>query len=337
MVPMALNLELEKLLSTSARERRLPLAVERFMNEIGSLQPEAAMHQAATRVLSSYAASLTARDSPHLAAFQALEDPPYALPFPVSVARLCSVTDVDLIGVPVRQERSLNRSDYGAFPYPEHTATVEFTRPRPIIRLPDNISWNRGRVAAAHEIGHVLIHKRDHDYDQATIRLGSTPAEEALAEYAARLLLLPGDVQRQCLREIGDDNCAVQCVKMSQRAQVTIHASVARLGDPDTEKREIRGAIFWRMLNNRADGEIEELLTPYWHLCPRAYIPVGKCKARKGSLIADLAADTARVAGSRIEQVEIGTLTGAFLIDAFAWGSIADRTRVVLSVFRCET
>jgi hypothetical protein len=60
---------------------------------------------------------------------------------------------------------------------------------------------------------------------------------------------------------------------------------------------------------------------------------VGKCKARRGSLIAELAQNTEPLAGTRIEQVNIGSLAGEFSIDAFAWGSVLDRTRVVLSIF----
>jgi Zn-dependent peptidase ImmA (M78 family) len=49
------------------------------------------------------------------------------------------------------------------------------------------VEFERARVAVAHELAHVLIHKKADGYDEATIRLQSSPTEEALAEYGARL------------------------------------------------------------------------------------------------------------------------------------------------------
>jgi Zn-dependent peptidase ImmA (M78 family) len=239
---------------------------------------------------------------------------------------------VDLIGAPQRQGRSVSRTDDETTPYWQPLARVEFARPRPIVRLPLNIGWNRGRVAAAHEIGHVLIHRRGDAYDQATIRLGSTPVEEVLAEYAARLLLLPRELLDPWLVECRTENYALKSVKLAQLAQVSLHAATARLGDPDAGNWKIRGAILWRMSKSA-----EQFLTPYWHLCPGAYIPLARCKARKGSLIDELGNETSRAAGSRVEEVNVGSLRGKFLIDAFSWGSLADRTRVVLSVFQTES
>jgi hypothetical protein len=332
MVPLALDLELEKVLAHSAPQRDFPLAVRRFMHETGMSQPEEAMQCASLQVLRLYAATISDDVGAYPPVSQIEDDRSFTVPVPVSVERLCFVTGVDLMGAPRRRDRSVNKSDREIGSYQDHAATVEFATPRPVIRLSPNIGWNRGRVAAAHEIGHVLIHRRDSEYDQATIRLGSTPAEEALAEYAARLLLLPRGTHQRFLQGAADDNYAALCVRISQRTNVTIHAAVARLGDPDAGNRQIRGAIFWRMQRN-ADREIQDVLTPHWHLCPSAYIPVGKCKARRGSLIAELAQNTEPLAGTRIEQVNIGSLAGEFSIDAFAWGSVLDRTRVVLSIF----
>jgi hypothetical protein len=53
-----------------------------------------------------------------------------------------------------------------------------------------------------------------------------------------------------------------------------------------------------------------------------------------GSLVAELAGAVAPLGGSMSEAVSIGSFVGTFRIDGFAWGSIDDGTRLVLSVFR---
>jgi hypothetical protein len=117
--------------------------------------------------------------------------------------------------------------------------------------------------------------------------------------------------------------------------RVTLHSAVTRFGDPDVTSPRVLGAILWRM--NPEVSTIEPIharLTPQWHLCPGAFIPVRRCKARMGSLVADLAGTgNAAVGESRLEDVAIGTFTGCFRADAFAWGSVIDGTRIVLSLF----
>ena len=335
MAPSALNPDLEKLLrESSVEERHLPLAIRRFMETMGASEPGAAMHIATQRALSRYTNSFRDVGLPR----DLLDQEPTTAHAPrgcVSVERLCSVLNVDLVGVPQRTDRS--KREIESTPYAKHGASVKFTSPRPVINLSSDIGWARGRVAAAHEIGHVLIHRRDFGYDQATIRLGSTPAEEALAEYAARLLLVPLDLFGGQLEAITDKNYAVRALTIAQYAQVTLHTAAARLGDPDVSRHGIRGVIFWRVQNRRGTSAPPmEVLTPQWHLCPDAYIPVGRCKAGSGSLVQELSVETTPVAGTRVESVAIGGLRGTFIVDAFAWGSRADKTRVVMSVFRSE-
>jgi hypothetical protein len=125
-------------------------------------------------------------------------------------------------------------------------------------------------------------------------------------------------------------NIAVSCVLRAQSARVTLHTAVARAGDPDIPNRRVRGAILWRMKPS-PEGELHHLLTPYWHLCGDTFIPIGKCKAKKGSIIADVAQGSGRTAASHNEDVHIGSLEGHFRVDALSWG--AGNSRVVLSVF----
>jgi hypothetical protein len=205
-VPRALNPDFAKFLEGPPAGRELPLAVRRFMTHIGCTQPQRAMQRAAERALESYAEKFFHDGVSGFSSSQSLGEPEHQAP--VSVERLCAVIDVDLIGAPRRQERSVSRTDYEATPYSYHSGCVDFTRPRPTITLPPNIGWNRGRVAAAHEIGHIVIHRRETEYDEATIRLGSSPEEAILAEYAGRLLLLPRDFHDRWSRETVTDNHA---------------------------------------------------------------------------------------------------------------------------------
>jgi hypothetical protein len=50
--------------------------------------------------------------------------------------------------------------------------------------------------------------------------------------------------------------------------------------------------------------------------------------------VAQVAAAQASVAKSELEDVNIGSFVGQFRNDAFAWGSVEDGTRLVLTIFR---
>ena len=332
-VPEALNPEFAKFLREVGPDRRLPLAIRRFMTEVGHAQPVLAMQFAAGRVIDAYEAAFrpSVSSSP-----QPLQQAPLEfLPGReyISVQLLCELLNVGLVGAPARHE-PVAEAAYRIAIGEGCSASVEFLEPRPIVRLPHGIGWQRGRVAAAHEIGHVLIHKRAKGYDAATIRLGSSPQEEVLAEYAARLLLVPKKLYGRWLHASQSVNYAQQAVKIAKQAQVSLHTATARLGDPDVGNRTILGAILWR--NAKRFSQAEPVMEPHWHLCPGAYVPVGRCTARRSSLTADLALGERRAADSRIEQVSVGTLQGTFRVDAFAWGSTTNRTRAVLSVFRSD-
>jgi len=198
---------------------------------------------------------------------------------------------------------------------------------QPCIQIPAGVPDHRARVAVAHELGHVLIHKRGSSYDDVTIRLAASDREEAVAEYAARLLLLP-------TRQIERENLAERAVRQANEARVTVHAAASRLGDPDMRCEFVRGAILWKLNPSvPSKSALAERLTPAWRLCPGAFIPIGKCKARKDSLIAELARATGSSSDVRIENVKIGSLEGVFRVHGFAWGSIAGGTRLILSIF----
>ena len=288
-----------------------PLAIRRFLSCMHAQHPTGAMEQAATSLLDKYV-------SVHADLLE-----------PVSVERLCSVAEVDLTGMrPVR--RSSPVLHVGSPVRNGPTGFLDFTQMRPLIRIPPNIEFERARVTVAHEIAHVLIHKREHGHDDATVRLGSSDVEEAIAEYGARLLLMP---VRLNLSPASDENLAVWSVRKARRARVTVYAALARLGDPDMQNREVRGAILWRPRSDSLDSTYESL-SPYWHLCSDTFVPIGRCKARRGSLVSELAAHSGQLASTSIEQVHIGSLEGHFRVDAFAWGE--GNARVVLSVFRID-
>jgi hypothetical protein len=193
------------------------------------------------------------------------------------------------------------------------------------------VDGHRARVAAAHEIGHVLVHKRGERFDDVTTRLPSSAHEEAIAEYAARLLLLPA-------RRAGIQNLATYAVRSASEAEVTVHAAASRLGDPDQSESSLMGAVLWKM-NPKvpSTSTLAEQLTPAWHLCPGAFVPIGNCKARGGSVVSEVAGESGSADSIQTEDVRIGSFTGVFRVHAFAWGSVSARTRLVLSVFEALT
>jgi Zn-dependent peptidase ImmA (M78 family) len=310
----ALDSDLRALCESAWHSAAVPLTIRRFVEESGVDRPGAAMKLATDLLLGAYN--------------EGQRDPST----PISVERLCDLAGAALIGKRPRGRRS---DDYSFESYKRrvgHTGKLYFDGLRATIKIPDHVDPNTARVSVAHEIGHLLIHRRGTGYDKATLRLQSSPEEEALAEYCARLLLIPTYVWSPSLPE---ENLARYAITQSSLTRVTLHAAVTRLGDPDVVTAGVRGAILWRINSQVSRSEsISARLTPHWHLCPKAFVPVRKCKARDGSLIAQVAGDNRARAQSGIEEVSIGSFVGSFRIDAFACGTIDDGTRLVLSIFR---
>jgi uncharacterized protein DUF955 len=261
----------------------------------------------------------------------------YAQLFPcgshvVRVSRLCEMLGIGMTGL---RSQLRYKGHYLAadplLPRPGHSGTVRFSRKHaPFIAIPEGVDGYRARVSVAHEISHVLIHRRGDTYDDVTTKLPSSREEEALAEYGARLLLLPSEPERI-------ENLAEHAVRWARYAEVTVHAAACRLGDPDQNLPPLRGLVLWK-INPKipTTATIAERLTPAWHLCPGAFVPIGRCKARPDSLVAELAMASGSAAGIVAEDVRIGSLLGCFKVHAFAWGSLLSGTRLVLSVFEAE-
>jgi hypothetical protein len=290
----------------------MPLALRRFQDCWGSGQSMSGTVRLATNsVLEAYRQQF-----------------PSASPV-IRVSGLCEVIGVRLTGV--RPALRIEPSFVAAAAPPRrtgHSGIVRFPRGGvPSVEIPDGVDGYRARVAAAHEIGHVLVHKRGDKYDDVTTRLPTSIHEEAIAEYAARLLLLP-------FKKSGVENLASYAIRSAREAEVSIHAATCRLGDPDQGYPFLRGAVLWK-LNPRTRGgsTMAERLTPAWHLCPGAFVPIGRCKARAGSLVSEVAGESASAGSVRIEDVHIGSFAGAFRVHAFAWGSASAGTRLVLSMF----
>ena len=283
------------------------------MEEYGAQYPLEAMQMATDKLLEAYRYSVD------------------TFTRPISVEKLCSLAGAELMG-----SRPSSRPHVG-YNYEDtraragHTGKLYFRNSRAIIKIPEEIEFETARISVAHEIGHVLIHRRGEECDGVTIRLSSSTEEEALSEYAARLLLLPSVF----FWPVAEANLAEYAVERAGVAKVTIHSAVSRLGDPDMCNLGVRGAIFWKINPNLPrSGPLYTRLTPRWHLCPGAFVPVLRSKARAGSLIAELADSSSPSKGWDVQTVNIGTFIGTFRVDVFAWGSVTEGTRSVLSVFR---
>jgi hypothetical protein len=294
---------------------QLPLPIRRFMEFYGGTRPIDTLQRAVRDLMLRYRIGF-----------------PSAVP--VRVEHLCEILGIRLAGKPPactsRSHPSYavdaTRSRVG------HTGMLRIEKSGPVVVIPDDVDRETAKVSVAHEIGHFLLHWRGHQLDEATIRMPADPIEEALAEYAARLLLLPQEIWSGITPIT---NLAEYAITQCGLAGVTINSSVSRLGDPDLSGVDVRGAIFWRMQGDwQRHLPVNEQISPHWFRCPGAFIPVNRSKARPGSLVADLAGYEGTAFASRVEQVRIGTLTGTYIVDGYAWGSLEEGRRVVLTVFR---
>jgi hypothetical protein len=248
----------------------------------------------------------------------------------VSVTKLCQLLGIEIVGkLPRLSPRSpvykLLTEDAA------HSAKLNFASGRPVIEVMDSRA-PIARISAAHELGHYLIHLRDGRLNDQTLRSKSSPEEEALSEYIGRLLLMPTS-QFDPYSE-PSPNYSIQCLSLASRAHVVANASAARLMDPDHRVTPVKGIIFWKLRAQEPESlSVAQRMTPTWHHCGDAFIPIGKCHAKGDSLIATLAASNQRCEGVSEEDVHVGSFSGRFRVDAYAWGSLRDRTRCVLSVF----
>lgn len=290
-----------------------PFALRQFVYSTGTETPVRAAQAAADRLLTRY-----------LSEYGKGSDL-------IGVARLCDLLGIEIKGK-LPRTRSTGRETWSQLIGPvTHTAKLSFESNRPVIEVMDAVAA-RARVSAAHELGHYLIHLRDKGLDYETLRSGSTPEEEVLSEYIGRLLLMP--LTQFLMHFTRTDSYSLACLTAASKANVSVHASAARMVDPDYPRGEVRGTILWRTNPKKTvTAPIEERLTPHWHLCPGAFIPIRRCQARKGSLIAGLANANEDARSVVEEDVKIGTLTGRFRVDVFAWGSLRNGSRCVLSVF----
>lgn len=317
MIAPALDPELATLRRKDVQGEELPFALKRFRSHMGDNSVIGAMQRATSEVLDLYASS-------------------WDITKPrISASRLCEVCGLVLQGEPRCREKA--QPVYSALHVRErhngHTGELRLDPQRPTIQLPPGIDLVRARVAVGHEIGHYLIHRRGAEIDSLTARLPSTAEEEALSEYAARLLLLPAPY-RTC--EADKPNLIYECLQLASRSEVTLHSAAARLGDPDSPfAGGVKGVILWRLNTAVPVGEsVPSRLTPQWHLCPDAFIPIKRCHAGRQSLVAELgSANEGTVEGSRVEPVSIGSFKGTYRVDAVAWGSVRRGTRLVLAAF----
>lgn len=255
----------------------------------------------------------------------------------VSVVEVCRYLGIRLTGAPATASRQ--RVYSLASPHAarrEITGHLSVGTGGPLIYLPFTSDQALARLAAAHEIGHYLTHLRGTALDTVSWSLPSSPEEEALAEYAARLLLLP----RSMMCWPGNYGPAGGCLHVAGTRCVTLHGAALRLRDEDVANRIARrpqAVILWRLQPRVGpDKPVAQRLTPQWFICPGAFVPVKRCHAGSRSLIAEIAEaeDGERPKeGSREEAVSIGSLRGDFHVDAFAWGSLRRGTRLVLSLF----
>jgi hypothetical protein len=285
-----------------------PLALSRFASGRGVTRPTVAMRMAVGDLVKRVTTS-SKRNGP------------------ISVQALCRACDVTLRGAELLSSRRDAR--WAAYSRAmRHKGQIVFQRAGASISVPSQLGFAAARMSIAHELGHFLIHSACPS--TATARLPTSEEEEILAEYGGRLMLMPLDR----LNSDPTSNLAEVALCWAQTARTSLHSAVERLGDPDIGLATLRGAILWGIVADTArSAAIADRLTPRWHLCQPAFVPVGKCKARAQSVIASAASESSTVTASAVEGVRIGTFEGVFRVDVVSWGSVAEGTRTVLSTF----
>jgi hypothetical protein len=289
-----------------------PYALREFITATGTKTPAAAAQTVANSLLARYFTKYADRTDV------------------VSVTKLCALLGIEIVGrLPRISSKSPSYNQL--FEHGAHLAKLNFLSGRPVIEVMGSRAPIAG-ISAAHELGHYLIHLRDGQLNDQTLRSGSTPEEEALSEYIGRMLLMPKPQFDPYLKP--PPNYAVECLSVASRAHVIMHAAAARMMDPDHPIRALRGIIFWKLHPQEPESlSVAKRLTPTWHHCDEAFIPIRKCHARRGSLVANLAESNEDCQGASEEDVRVGSFSGRFRVDAYAWGSLNNGTRCVLSAF----
>lgn len=313
---LAIERFLDVLLTIEQKGHPLPLTLERFLMHVGATDSVSAIRKMTDSVLRAYETA-SMRPSSYK-----------------SIGQLCSIVGARLVGRRPSTKSTVPVYSIGmsTLREPSHKGTVQLdSTDQTIVTIPPGHDVPEARISVAHEIGHLLIHRRGEGYDRETIERPSTVEEEGLAEYAARLLLMPD------ARFNIEENLAISAMNLASTTRTTIHSAVSRLGDPEHLCHKVRGAILWRMKKGvLVEAPVHERFTPQWHQCTRRYVPIGKCHARANSLIAKLAAVEDEKPVDEIvyaEDVNIGNFKGTFRVDACSWGSLRRGTRLVLSVF----
>jgi hypothetical protein len=305
-------IELNAFKLARSRAARWPFPLREFMEFTAVDTPAAAAQKAVTNLLANYFTKY-----------------PEATDL-ISVTRLCDLVGIEIRGrLPRISTKQARQSDL--LESNTHSAKLTFDNGRPVIEVMDSRA-PLARVSAGHELGHYLIHLRNGYISLDTLRASSSPEEEALSEYIGRLLLMPCPHFNMYLRPSA--NYSIECLSTASRAHVIMLSSAARMMDPDHLQSPIKGIILWKLHPNKpSDLPVAERLTPFWHQCADAFVPIRKCHAKQGSLVASLAALGEDRSSVSEEDVQVGSLVGRFRVDAYSWGSLRAGTRCVLSVF----
>jgi hypothetical protein len=282
--------------------------VRQFAERHGCVAANAAMQHAAAAVLIKY-------DEKHPTSGH------------ISVSWLC-----DLLGVSLRGTENVMRDSYGRVPGSgasriRHDAELRFGTP-PVVRLRRQLPEPRARLSIAHELGHFLVRSVDYDLGRSA---SSTPEEEEVAEYGARLLLMPPRLFASTIAT-GTEPLPARCLRTAGALRTTIRSVAVRLFDPDVRCFSLAAIILWRMAEEQ-DDTTGPRFVPWWFVAPNTFVPRAAW-ARHSCVVmtAAMSAEPDTVAGN-VEDVAIGSLAGRFRVDAFAWGRLSDQSRVVLSCF----
>lgn len=260
--------------------------------------------------------------------------------FATNIGEICRFLGIDVRGpqpsVPSKSVYSTSGSRGDKISKPAVSGTLQLVDGKPVVYVPNKTDLPHRRLSVAHEIGHYLMLWKGDRVDRSAAGFSSTQEEEELAEYAARLILLP----KFALAVPSGFGVAKSCIYLAGRRCTTVWSAARRMGDPGIAQNNLRAIVLWRLNPEVLACEpLHKRMTPQWFIGEKIYIPVKKCHAGFSSLVANLAAKESGekpVEGVAEEMVSIGSLksfNNKMSVDAFAWGSVSRGTRLVLSVF----
>ncbi|MEW6410931.1 MAG: hypothetical protein AB1483_00500 [Candidatus Zixiibacteriota bacterium] len=208
-------------------------------------------------------------------------------------------------------------------------------RGKRVTYLSNPITEEEARATIAHDIMHSLFETTD---GQRPGNLPSDEIEEKLCDYGACRLLISKAELATVIAHGAGGNVASNIARVAGYFNIPRRYAAMRLFDPlcPLSNSGLTAIVEWR----RKSGPTEEPHTsvvPTWSVCRKAFIPwLGSkrsCHARRESIVANAMSEDPYFRFSAVEDTNIGSLKGNYLVSVCVLGPKESPYRRVVSVF----